>query len=95
MAIGLAAVREVIFSPEFDQAAEALGGYWIIDRALETVYDGLIKNPYGFHKFESDLFSFRYAITSRIEDIPPLVFIFVIDGNKDVVLQHVEEYASY
>ncbi len=72
-----------------------LPGYRIIDRALDTVYDGLTKNPYGFHKFENDLFSFRYAITSAIEDIPALVFTFVLDENKDVVLKHVEEYSPY
>lgn len=95
MAIGLTVVREIIFSPEFDDAVEALGGYWVIDRALATVIDGLWWNPYGFHKFESDMFSFRYAITSRMDDIPGLVFTFTIDENKNVVLQHVEEHGAY
>lgn len=51
--------RQIIYSIAFDQAVDALGGYRIIDRALDTVIDGLYRNPYGFNKFESDFLSFR------------------------------------
>ena len=88
-------MREIIFSEDFEKAADALGGYWVIDRALETVIDGLRLNPYGFNKFENDFVSFRYAITSRIGEIPPLVFTFNIDEKKNVILTHVEAYDVY
>ena len=88
-------MREIIFDESFDAAAEALGGYWVIDRALEAVLDGRRLNPYGFHLFENDHVSFRYVITSRIGDIPPLVFTFIINDAKDVVLKHVERHETY
>ena len=88
-------MREIIFAEDFEAAADAVGGYWVIDRALEAVLDGLRLNPYGFPKFESDRFSFRYVITSRIGDVPALVFTFTIDDKKNVVLHHVERHEPY
>ena len=87
--------REIIFSEEFDIAVQEVGGYWVIDRALEAVLDGVRLNPYGYPKFENDEYSFRYVITSRIGDIPALVFTFTIDERKNVVLQHVERHEPY
>ena len=83
--------RQIIYSIAFDQAVDALGGYRIIDRALDTVIDGLYRNPYGFNKFESDFISFRYAITKAAPDLFPLIIIFTIAENGDVILEHVEE----
>lgn len=82
--------RTVIFSETFDQCVEGLGGYRAIDRALEAVIDGLSRNPFAFNKFETDDFSFRYATTKRIGDIPELYVIFTIDPEKTVTLHHVE-----
>lgn len=88
-------MRQIIFSTSFDDAAEKLGGYRVIDEALETVMDGLRLNPYGFERFENDWISFRYAITEAIGIAPPLLFIFRILQNRDVELTHVEVFEDF
>jgi hypothetical protein len=87
-------MREIIEADGFEAAVMALGGYRAIDRALDLIREGLYLNPYGFPKFESDWTSFRYARTKGIDFIPPLVFIFSINDNGDVILEHVEEDPS-
>ncbi|WP_223478812.1 hypothetical protein [Oricola indica] len=84
-------MRQIIASSGFDEAVIALGGYRAIDLAMEPLIDGLIRDPYGFPSFESDLISFRYVRTKRVGIVPALVFVFSIDGDKNVVLEHVEE----
>jgi hypothetical protein len=84
--------RQIIYSIGFDRGVEALGGYRMVDRALDTIIDGLYRNPHGFGKFENDYISFRYAITTATSDMPSLVVTFTIDGNGDVTLEHIEEY---
>ncbi len=83
--------RTIIYSKEFDECVARLGGYRIIDVALETVIDGLRRNPFGFDKFESDAFSFRYARTTVIGAAPALYVIFTINTDRTVTLVHVEE----
>jgi hypothetical protein len=83
--------RQIIYSRAFDEGVEKLGTYRVIDRALDTIMDGLHRNPYGFQKFENDFISFRYAITKAIDDIVPLVVIFTIAENGDVTLEHIEQ----
>jgi hypothetical protein len=87
--------REIIYSHEFTKGVEALGGYRAVDRALESIMDGLEKNPYGFHIYESDSLSFRFAISKPIDDMPSLVVIFTITKNKDVTLEWIEENHVY
>lgn len=87
--------REIIYSKDFDKAVDKLGGYRSVDRAIDTVLDGLRRDPYGFNKFENDHLSFRYAITKPIEEMPALAVVFVINTQKDVILEHVEEYQDY
>lgn len=84
--------REIVETEEFRAAVEKLGGARFVDEALSTIMDGLMRNPYGFPKWESDLgfLSFRWARTTRIGLIPPLVFIFRIEKGT-VYLEHVEE----
>ncbi len=84
--------RQIIYSTAFDKAVDDLGGHRSVDAALDTIIDGLHRNPYGFNKFESDFISFRYAITKATVLIPPLVVIFTIAENGDVTLEHVEEH---
>lgn len=84
--------RQIIYAVEFDQEVEALGGYRAIDEALDTILDGLYRNPYGFNKFENEFISFRYVITKAISSLPPLVVVFSIASNGDVTLEHIEEY---
>jgi hypothetical protein len=84
--------RQIIYARTFDDGVEALGGYRAVDRAVDTIIDALYRNPYGFHKFESDFVSFRYAITKPLDFIPSLVVIFSISENGDVTLEHIEEH---
>jgi len=84
--------RQIIYSVGFDHAVEKLGGYRFIDEALDTVVDGLYRNPYGFEKFENDFISFRYAITEPTLDLPALVVVFSIAEKGDVTLEYIEEY---
>ncbi len=86
--------RTIIYSPDFDACVAQLGGYRIVDMVLEAVIDGLRRNPFGFERFESELFSFRYARTSAIGTIPPLYVIFTIDPARTVTLVHIEEIAG-
>jgi hypothetical protein len=61
------------------------------DRALETIIEALMRNPFGFPSIENDWVRIRYARTTMIEGyIPPLVVAFVIDENNDVILEWVE-----
>lgn len=83
--------RTIIYSDEFNACVTALGGYRLIDIALETAIDGLRKNPFEFEKFEHDTISFRYARTTQIGSIPPLYVIFQINHDTTVTLLHVEE----
>ena len=85
-------MRQIIEGEQFAECVEKLGGYRAIDQALEPIMDGLMKNPYGFEKFENDWTSFRYARTRRIERfIPSLILIFEIDNDKNVILNWIEE----
>jgi hypothetical protein len=84
-------VRNIIESDHFSKCVESLGGYRAIDRALETIIEALVRNPYGFPSIENDWVRFRYARTTMIEGyIPALVVAFTINDNNDVVLEWVE-----
>jgi len=84
-------VREIIEAESFKKAVADLGGHRAIDEALEPIMEALYHNPQGFPYFENDWTSFRYARTKAIDFIPALIVIFIIDQNRNVVLQHVEE----
>jgi hypothetical protein len=83
-------MRQIIYSKEFDLAVEKIGGYGLVDIAIETILDGLVHNPYGFMKFENDVISFRWAVIRGVPNCPPLYVTFNILGTKDVELTHVE-----
>lgn len=80
----------LIHSDEFRAGVTSLGGYSAIDIALETVCDGLRRNPFGFEKVDLGLYSFRYAKTVRIGGITPLIVIYTIEKDRVVILQHIE-----
>lgn len=82
--------RTIVYSEDFDACVAELGGYRAIDRVLEPVIDGLSRNPFGFDKFESDDFSFRYARTRGVGDIPELFVIFTIEADRTITLLRVE-----
>jgi len=88
-------MRQIIFSKDFDLAVEKIGGYRLVDPALETIMDGLRLNPFGFPKIENDWVSFRYAITRSFDHVPPLLVIFQITAKRDVELTHVEVFETY
>lgn len=83
-------MREIIYSNDFDLAVDTVGGYSIVDDALEIVIDGLRLNPYGYPLFESDLISFRWIVVEATTTRPPLYFTFQILSNRNVELLHVE-----
>ncbi|MGB8363526.1 MAG: hypothetical protein ACLQUZ_01280 [Rhizomicrobium sp.] len=82
---------QIIETDEFRQAVEEIGGYRFVDAALSTIMDGLRRNPFGFHRFESQFVSFRYARTKPIGMVPPLTVIFRIEEPETIYLEHIEE----
>lgn len=87
--------RQIIFAHAFSADVEALGGYRSIDKAIETVEEALVNNPYAFPKFESDFTSFRYAVTKEIDDLPPLAMLFTVDSKGNVTLEKIFEAFLY
>jgi hypothetical protein len=84
-------VRNIIEGPNFSECVARLGGYRAVDRALETIIEALMRNPFGFPSIENDWVRIRYARTTMIEGyIPPLIVAFVIDENNDVILEWAE-----
>ena len=81
-------MRNIIEGEQFALSVERLGGYRAIDRALETIIEALVRNPYGFPLIENDWVRIRYARTTMIERyIAPLLVAFTIDDQGNVVLQ--------
>lgn len=81
----------IIETEGFRDAVEKIGGFRFVDEALATIMDGLHRNPFGFHRFESQYVSFRYARTLQIGNVPPLVVIFRIEMPETIYLEHIEE----
>lgn len=85
-------MRNIIEGPHFAECVRKLGGHRIIDEAMEPIIEALSNNPYGFTKVQNDWCDFRYVRTQAIDGhIPSLVLVFVIDSNKDVVLEWIDE----
>lgn len=85
-------MRSITWSSEFSAQVEKAGGARLVDEALAPIMDGLMRDPYGFSKFESDRVSFRYAKTIPIPGkLGALTVIFTIDEEKNVVLQWFDE----
>lgn len=92
----MASRRVISFSKECDQAAERLGGYKRLDKALDAIWDGLNRNPYEFLLIEGDYFSSaRVMLTEGTDDCPPLVWIFAIRADRNVEILYVEEQEGY
>jgi hypothetical protein len=87
--------REIMYAKVFDTAVEELGGYRAVDKALDAIIDGLMRNPYAFPRFENDFVSFRYVITKPIDAMASLVVTFSIGKDGKVTLEHVEENTNY
>ena len=87
--------RIIYFAPSCDIAVQELGGYERIDGALDSIYQALRVNPFGFPLIENDFTRARYAKTRPIRDIPALVWLFEIDEHNNVTILHVEEFLDY
>jgi hypothetical protein len=85
-------MRNIVYDPAFTAAVERLGGYILVDDALDPILDGLSLNPYGFPLIENDWVRIRYVITKPTGYLPSLVVMFTIETNGDVTLRHVEEF---
>jgi hypothetical protein len=85
-------MRQIIYDPAFDAAVEHLGGYILVDEALDPILDGLARNPYGFALIENDWVRVRYAITKPTGYLPSLVVTFTVETGGNVTLRHVEEF---
>lgn len=86
-------MRNIVTTAEFDEKVERLGGARAIDEVLSPLMEALSRNPYGFQKFETDGFSFRWLVTRETPMTPALYVVFVIDPNPpyDVVLVDIDE----
>jgi len=85
-------MRQIIWSDEFSAQVEKAGGARLVDEALTPIIDGLMRNPYGFQKYENDFVSFRYAKVEALQNgLGSLTVIFIIDEDRNVVLQWFEE----
>jgi hypothetical protein len=86
-------MRSIITTAEFDQQVEQLGGARAIDEVLGPLMEALVGDPYGFEKFETDGYSFRWLTTKETVWTPALYVIFIIDpvDHYNVVLTHIEE----
>lgn len=81
--------RQIIFSRSFESDVEEFGGYRSIDKAISTIEDHLVANPYAFPLFENDFIRFRYALTKRIDDLPPIAIQFTIAEDGNVHLERI------
>jgi hypothetical protein len=88
-------MRGIIYDSSFDAAVERLGGYRLVDEALEPILDGLYNNPWGFRYVENDWVRVRYAITKPTDMLPALLVVFRIEHNNDVTMLHAEESDNY
>lgn len=80
----------IVCSDKFEKDVDFLGGRSVIGLALETVFEGLRQNPFGFEHASLGIFSFRYAKTLRIGGVPPLVIIYSVGQGKIVTVDRVE-----
>jgi hypothetical protein len=88
-------MRGIRYDPAFSEAVDSLGGYLLVDEALEPIIDGLYRNPWGFPCIENDWIRIRYAITKPTQMLPALFVTFQIEANNDVTILHVEVSERY
>jgi hypothetical protein len=88
-------MRNINYDPSFDAAVERLGGYRLVDEAMEPILEGLYRNPWGFPVIENDWIKIRYVITKPTANLPALLVAFKIEPNNDVTLLYAEESDRY
>ena len=84
-------MRKIVEDDDFNEQVRQLGGHARVDPALDTILDGLMRNPEGFYKFEGEDYSFRYAKTVAFGDLPAFLVIFILDIDGNVYLKQIEE----
>jgi hypothetical protein len=86
-------LRNIVTTAEFDEKVERLGGARAIDEVLSPLMEALARDPYGFHKFETDGYSFRWLTTRETIWTPQLYVAFIIDPQPpyDVILTDIGE----
>jgi len=72
-----------------------LGGWPVVDDALDVLMEPLSRNPYEFRVLENDFFRVRYAIIDGIGGSGSLVVCFEIDPDGNVEITHVEPTEAY
>ena len=87
--------RRVIFSREFEECTKGLGDPKSVDEAVAPVVDALYRDPFAFRVIATDWVRCRYAITRATMHLPPLIVIFTIEENGDVIIGDVEEAERY
>jgi hypothetical protein len=93
-------MRQIIEEDSFtDAAVQLAANYEKIDLALDTIKHGLMINPFAYRLHETQITSFRFAITERVNwkdgtIIPRLTVIFTIDQDENVHLIHIETFES-
>lgn len=87
--------RKIVWSHNCDIAAERLGGYRLIDGPLIAIIDALERNPYAALRVDVDWCSTRYITTEATRDVPALFWMFYIEPNGTVVIDHVEALDEY
>ena len=84
-------MRNIIEGSDFAGFVDQLGGYRLIDEALDPILEALSSDPYGFPLIENDFVRVRYVTTRSIEErIPALIIAFIINENQDVVLEWID-----
>ena len=76
-------------------AADLIGGYELIDSALDTIWDVLRNDPYKLARWESDWFMARWIMTKPFDQVPGLIWLVRIEEGGDIIIEHVEKTEGY
>lgn len=88
-------MHRIIYLPEFDDQARAIGGIHFVGAALRPVIEALENNPRAFRYIQTEWFRVRYAITKPHGNFPAFLAYFSIDEDDDVLMEWVEIYVPY
>ena len=78
-------MHRIIYLPEFDDQARAIGGIHFVGAALRPV----------IRYIQTEWFRVRYAITKPHGNFPAFLAYFSIDEDDDVLMEWVEIYVPY
>lgn len=81
--------RRIIYRPEFDEDANRLGGIAAVQRVIDPVIESLENDPYSFGLLDV-VTGLRYAATKAVGAMQPLIVVFSIDADGDVMMEAVD-----